>query len=76
MGARTRRTYPDLKTYFDESGVTQEQFAARIRRSQSWMSKVVNKQLEPSLEECLTISRLAGIPLESLSVHKREHSIP
>lgn len=72
---RERRTYPDLKTYFDESGVTQEQFARLINRSQSWVSKVRNGQLEPSIKEALRISKLAGVPIESLSKPERAVSL-
>jgi hypothetical protein len=43
-------------------------FAARINRSQSWVSRVKDRLLEPSLEEALLIADLAGVPLESLIV--------
>lgn len=66
MGKRTRRTYPDLRTYFNESGDNQSAFGARLCRSQSWVSRVVNGEVEPSLADALAISRLAGVPLESL----------
>lgn len=64
---RTARTYPDLRTYFNESGDTQQAFAARLNRSQSWVSKVVSGELEPSIREAIRISRLARVPLESLA---------
>jgi transcriptional regulator with XRE-family HTH domain len=65
-----KRTYPDLLTYFKESGDTQQAFARRLNRTQSWISKVVHGQLEPSIAEALLISKLAKIPLESLSKEK------
>lgn len=66
MARLKRRTYPDLKTYFKESGETQVEFAARVKRSQAWVSRVANGDLEPSIKEALLISELAGVPLESL----------
>lgn len=69
MTRRPKRTYPDLKTYFDESGDTQEAYAKRLNRSQSWLSKVVNGTLEPGIRMALRISRETGVPLESLAVH-------
>lgn len=66
MPRRIRRTYRDLAAYFEESGDTQMAFAARIQRSQSWMSRVRNGTIEPNLADALRISREAGVPLESL----------
>lgn len=66
MPRRKRRTYPNLTAFFEDSGVSQAEFAARINRSQSWVSKVKNGTLEPSIAEALDISRAAGVPLESL----------
>ncbi|HMJ85233.1 MAG TPA: helix-turn-helix transcriptional regulator [Vicinamibacterales bacterium] len=67
MARRTRRTYPDLKTYFAETGETQLEFARRYQRSQNWVSKVVNGQIEPAIRVALRISRETGVPLESLA---------
>lgn len=61
-----RRTYPNLRTYFDETGQTQEKLARRLGVSQAAISKIVNGKVEPSLELALRISRAAGVPLESL----------
>jgi transcriptional regulator with XRE-family HTH domain len=66
MPRRQRRTYPDLVTYFNESGDTQAAFAARINKSQSYISKVRNGWVEPSLADALIIAKEAGVPLESL----------
>lgn len=76
MRRRATRTYPDLDTYFAESGDTQEAFAAKMNRSQSWVSKVKTRQQEPSIAEALKISRLTGVPLESLSRVPKIESIP
>lgn len=61
-----QRTYPDLETFFEESGVTQKQFARRINKTQSYVSKVCNRRIEPSLEDALLIVKKARVPLESL----------
>jgi transcriptional regulator with XRE-family HTH domain len=66
MANRKRRTYPDLETFFEESGTLQSDFAVRINKSQSYISKVKNGEIEPSLADALVISKEAGIPLESL----------
>lgn len=66
MGRRPRRTYPDLETFFRDSGVTQKQFARRLNKSQSYVSKVTNHRIEPSIADALLIAREARIPLESL----------
>lgn len=71
---RPRRTYPDLATYFSESGDTQQAFAARLRKSQSYISKVINGVQEPSLTDSLIIAKEAGIPLESLTKRSLELS--
>lgn len=66
MARRKRRTYPDIGTFFDESGISQADFAARISKSQSYISKVRHGRLEPSIADALVIAREAGVPLESL----------
>ena len=66
MAIRARRTYPNLRAYFEDSGDTQQRFAQRFGRDQSWVSRVVNGLQEPSLAEAMEISRVARIPLESL----------
>jgi transcriptional regulator with XRE-family HTH domain len=70
MPKKTRRTYPDLRTYFEESGDTQAAFAVRLNRSQPWVSRIVNGVQEPTIREALLISKMAGVPIESLSVAK------
>lgn len=75
MARKKRRTYPDLKTYFKESGERQVDFAQRLNRSQAWVSRVKDRRVEPSLEEALKISRLAGVPLESLIAAERIDSL-
>ena len=66
MRRRIRRTYPDLAAFFRESGVSQAEFAERIKHSQSYVSKVRHRIIEPNLTDALLICREAGVPLESL----------
>lgn len=66
MTRRSKRSYRDLRTYFEKSGDTQVAFASRVNRSQSWVSRVVNGELEPSLADALTVAGEANVPLESL----------
>lgn len=74
MKRRSRRTYPDLATYFDQAGDTQATFAARISKSQSYVSRVVNGVVEPNLTDALIIAKEAGVPLESLIKRQSELS--
>lgn len=67
MGRRTGRPrYPDLGTFFEKSGTSQADFAARIQKSQSYISKVRHRSIEPNLTDALVIAKEAGIPLASL----------
>lgn len=74
MKRRSRRTFPDLATYFEESDDTQAAFAARISKSQPYISKVKTGAMEPSLSDALIIAKEAGIPLESLTKRQQELS--
>lgn len=65
------RTYPNLTTYFSETGETQERFAARLDITQSYMSKIVRGLQQPELKLALRISKLARVPLESLIRQER-----
>lgn len=60
------RTFPNLRTYFDDTPDTQEKMAARLGISQSYMSRIVNNLQEPSIELALLICKKAHVPLESL----------
>lgn len=75
MARRSKRTYPDLRTYFEKSGDNQAAFGARLNRSQSWVSRVVNGELEPSLADALAASEAAGVPLESLISATESHNV-
>jgi len=67
MAKRIKRIYPNLRTYFNESGDSQMAFAQRYKRSQAWVSQVVNGNIEPAIRVALRISRETGVPLESLA---------
>lgn len=72
MPRKPRRTYPDLRTYFRESGETQAEFAKRLNRNQPWVSRIVNGVTEPTIAEAVEISRLTGVPFESLSKQREQ----
>jgi transcriptional regulator with XRE-family HTH domain len=62
----TRRVYPNLTAYLDNTGQTQKQLAARLGRSQAYISKIINGLQQPRLHEALRISAETGVPVESL----------
>ena len=72
------RTFPDLITYLNETGVTQEYLASRLGITQSYMSKIVRNLQQPELKLALKIAKIAHVPLESLLRKARpdESSIP
>ena len=74
MARRSKRTYPDLRTYFEKSGDNQANFGERVKRSQSWVSRVTTGEIEPSLTDALLVSDAAGVPLESLIPSARAHA--
>lgn len=61
-----RRTYPNLTSYLEAEGLTQAELAVKLRRSQAYISKLVNGLQQPSLDEALRISRVCRVPVESL----------
>jgi transcriptional regulator with XRE-family HTH domain len=65
MSRKQRRTYPNLASFMDGEGLTQVELAARLRRSQPFISKLRRGLVEPSLREALRISRETGVPVES-----------
>ena len=68
----SRRTYPNLTSYLAATGLTQAQLAARLERSQAYVSKLVNGLHQPTLDEALRIARLCRVPVESLATRERE----
>lgn len=61
-----RRTYQNLTGYLEATGQTQAELAAKLRRSQAYISKLVNGIQQPSLDEALRIARICRVPVESL----------
>jgi len=71
-----RRIYPNLRAYFGSEEETQAEFAARINKTQSYVSKLVKGQFEPRLRDALVIAEAANVPLESLTaVHADPASV-
>jgi transcriptional regulator with XRE-family HTH domain len=65
--ARTfRRTYPNITAYLEATGQTQQELAAKLGKSQAFVSKLRRGLVQPSLDEALRISGELGIPVESL----------
>lgn len=61
-----RRIYPNLRAYLDGTGQTQADLASRLKRTQAYVSKLINGVQQPSLDDALYISRLCRVPVESL----------
>ncbi len=62
----TDRIYPNLATFFEQTGIPQKEFAERLGISAPYMSRIKNKLAQPTLGLALQISKEAHIPLESL----------
>jgi len=60
------RTYPNLTVYLQDTGATQAELAVKLNRTQAYISKLVNGLIQPPLDEALRISRVCGVPVESL----------
>jgi transcriptional regulator with XRE-family HTH domain len=70
MKARTprrKRRFPDLATYINVTGDTQEQIAARCGTTQANVSRIVNGELVPRPLLAARIAQHANIPLESFT---------
>ena len=55
-----------LKTLSVAQGIKQGTLALAVRRSQSWMSDVLNDKVDPGFHEVEVLARTIGIPLEAL----------
>jgi transcriptional regulator with XRE-family HTH domain len=60
------RTYPNITAYMKATGQSQVELAARLGRSQAFVSKLVNGLTQPSLTEALRIASICRIPVETL----------
>jgi len=65
MKRRRRLRYPDLATYLERSGDTQEQIARRIGISQASVSRIKDGKSLPSADIAERLAAYAGIPLDS-----------
>jgi len=61
-----QRIYPDLATFLEETGTTQQELARKVRLSQPKISRIVNGLQQPTLPQALRIVRFARVPIESL----------
>ena len=61
-----RRTYPTLKAWRDELGLSQREAARRLRVSQPVYSRIENRVRAPKPRVAKFISEQAGVPLESV----------
>lgn len=63
---RKRRTYPNLKTWRDELGLSQEEAAQTLGLTQSVYSRVERQMRAPKPQAAKAISEMSGVPLESI----------
>lgn len=61
-----KRTYPNLKTWRGEMGLSQREAAARLRVSQPVYSRLERQTRAPKPDIAKRISLEAGVPLESV----------
>lgn len=66
VASMKHRTYPTLADYLDGTGKTQVELAELLGFSQAYVSKLVRRLQQPSLDEALRISRLTKVPVEAL----------
>jgi transcriptional regulator with XRE-family HTH domain len=71
MSRTAQTTYPNLLAFLEATGTTQVELAQLLRRSQGYISRLVNGIQQPSLDEALRIAKITGIPVESLAVRPR-----
>lgn len=65
------QTYRSLAQFFDRSGQTREDVAARLGVSVSYISLLVARKRQPSLPLALRIESLTGVPAASLVSRQR-----
>ena len=66
MAPNARRTYPTIPAYLAATGLTQMELAAKLGRSQPFVSRLVRGLQQPSLHEALRIASVLGVPVEAL----------
>jgi hypothetical protein len=67
----TRRVYPNLVAFFNQTGMTTTALAGEFGISVPLMSAIKWRQREPNLALAMEISDRCGVPLESLILVKR-----
>ena len=66
---RTRRPYPSLRAFFEQTGTRQADIAIDAGISETHMSNIVNGKRTPSYDLALLLSRLTNVPVEFISTH-------
>lgn len=61
-----KRTYPDLKTWRAENGLTQRESARKLGVSQPVYNRLENQTRAPRPRLAKAISLATGVPLESV----------
>jgi len=61
-----KRTYPNLKTWREEHGLSQRDAARRLGLNQSVYSRIERQVRAPKPRAAKAISEAAGVPLESI----------
>jgi transcriptional regulator with XRE-family HTH domain len=69
------RVFHSILDFLEASDLTQAQLAARLNKSQPYISKVINRRQEPSLRDALRIARVCRVPLESLVIPERDITV-
>ena len=60
---QTRRTYPSIRAYLDDTETTQTEFAKRLGISQSGLNMIVNGKRIPRRKLAIKIAQITGVPL-------------
>lgn len=61
-----KRTYPNLRTWRNESGLSQREAARQLGVSQPAYSRFENQARAPKPRQAQAISRTTGVSLESI----------
>lgn len=62
----SRRVFPSLVAFFNQSTETQQQIADELGISKAYMSMIKWRERQPDLELALKIADRCNVPLESL----------
>ncbi len=66
---KAKRAYPDVRAYLEEirrQGRTQNEIAAALGISVSYLSDIKQGRYQPSLDLAIRIAELANVPIESM----------